>query len=118
MTTPKPKSQRHVMAGQARHRRLREQLGSDGYRAFQQAGYAAMKRTYGAAWARACRAKAHEVRRQWRIAHPTPGEAALTQALVDAGYHVHADPDRPWVWPTDATSEVVELAIREATIGS
>jgi hypothetical protein len=92
-------------------------LGEAGYRAFQRAGYAALKWKYGEAWATACRAKAHEVRRQWRSANPTPGEAAVALALADAGYHVHADPDRPWVWPTDAASGDVGLAIREARIG-
>lgn len=74
------KSARHVRAGQARQRQFKETLEEDGYRAYQRAAYQAARRKYGPAWTPRCLTKAQEARRAWRIAHPTPGEAALASA--------------------------------------
>ena len=116
-----------VKAGKARQQKLRDQLGSAGYAAYQKARYADTLKAHPdfpargaaaanaaqlAAWGpegylaqrqaafRACRAKhgpdvacriiaqVHEQRRLHRLSHPTQGEQALRDLLVDLGFRV------------------------------
>ncbi len=94
-----------VRAGQARQRQLRDQLGEQGYIAYQQAryidalvahpdlpqqGFAGLARKLGG------RGEAiqflrdlHEQQRLERLDRPTPGEAAVRALLTALGFQVH-----------------------------
>lgn len=137
----KIKSQRHVAAGQARHARLRAELGDEGYCAYQQQahaaaiarhpslascagkrGYQATVQQHGLEWARKCLASANETNRARRLANPTIGEQALCDELRRRSYTVHADPGQifdyfTWAQDPEATDYGQLDAIREAKIG-
>lgn len=67
---------------------------------------------------RAILASAHECRRRWRIANPTPAESLLHWAALEAGLTLHADLSGgfewtryradPSCWPFTLTDAVVE----------
>lgn len=78
-----------AIGGRAVHRRLLAQLGEDGYRARQRAGFAAACRKHGAERIRSHIRRAHAERRMWRLTHPTPAEAVLRSTLQSLGYHIH-----------------------------
>ena len=112
--------------GRARQAQIREVLGESGYRRYQQAfgraggvarqaqlrttlgeaGYCARQRTlyqravqkHGAAKMRKVLAIAHERRRCWRIANPTPAEALLHWLALQAGVTLHADMSGAFQW--------------------
>ncbi len=124
----KIKSERHVAAGQARHAKLRDELGEDGYRAFQQqahaaaharhpglasragkAGWRVTVQRYGIEWAKKRLDQANEANRIRRLANPTSGEQALCDALRRRGYTIHT--------VSEASAYGQLDAIREAKIG-
>jgi hypothetical protein len=137
----KIKSPRHVAAGQARHAKLRAELGDDGYREYQQQahaaaiaqhpglasragkeGYRATVGKYGIEWARKRLDQANEANRTRRLVNPTVGEQALCDELQRRGYTIHADPRQVFdyfVWMQDpkAADYGQRDAIREAKIG-
>ena len=113
-------------AGKAAHARLRAALGEQGYREHQRAvgraggvarqaqlcttlgnaAYCAHQRElyeravqkHGAAKMRAILTSAHEQRRRWRIANPTPAEALLHWLALQAGLTLHADLTGTFTW--------------------
>ena len=134
------KSPRHVKAGQARHAKLREQLGEDGYRAYQREagaaseayqraqgaevyqankrrGYVALVAKHGVEVARQALQRAHRSRRAWRVDNPTAGEATMRQALRDAGYTVHEDATTIVDGCAPDGTYTLDDVIREAQIG-
>jgi hypothetical protein len=130
------KSPRHVKAGQARHAKLREQLGEDGYRAYQrQAGAAseAHQRAQGAEVYQANKRRGYvalvakhgvEIAKQalqrgraWRVDNPTEGEASMRQALRDAGYTVHEDAATIVDGCASDVAYTLDDVIREAQVG-
>jgi hypothetical protein len=137
----KLKSARHVAAGQARHARLRAELGDAGYRAYQQqaqaaavarhpglasragkVGYRATVQKYGIEWAKKRLDQANEANRTRRLANPTAGEQALCDELRRRGYTVHADLGQVfdyfvWMQDPEAANYGQVDAIREAKIG-
>jgi very-short-patch-repair endonuclease len=137
----KIKSPRHVAAGQARHAKLRADLGDDGYRTYQQqahaaaiarhpglasragkVGYRATVQKYGIEWARKRLAQANEANRTRRLANPTAGEQALCAELRRRGYTIHADSGQvfdyfTWMQTPNAVDYGQFDAIREAKIG-
>ena len=136
-----PKSERHVAAGQARHAKLRAELGEDGYREFQQqahaaaharhpglasragkAGYRVTVQKYGIEWAKKRLDQANESNRVRRLANPTPGEQAVCDELRRRGYTIHSHPRQVFdffVWFADPNAaDYGQLdAIREAKVG-
>jgi hypothetical protein len=77
--------------GAARQAQLRATLGEVGYCAHQRALYQRAVHKHGAAKMRKILTDAHEQRRQWRIANPTPAEALLHWLALQAGLTLHAD---------------------------
>jgi hypothetical protein len=130
MLIERRKDPNKVKAGQARQRKLRQQLGEQAYRDYQKAQYAAAiaahpnlhtlgaraantaqltvwgldgyieqrqdayracREKYGTAFARRVVRAAHEARRQYRLDHPTRGEAALRALLAALGFQVRLE---------------------------
>jgi len=104
--------------GIARQAQLRAALGETGYCAHQRTLYQRAVAKHGAVKLRAILTAAHERRRCWRIANPTPAEALLHWFALDAGFTLHADlsgtftwtafraaPER---WPFAATDALIE----------
>lgn len=134
------KSLRHVKAGQARHAKLREQLGEDGYRAYQREagaaseahqrakgaavyhankrrGYAALLAKYGIEVATQALQRAHRSRRAWRVDNPTEGEASMREVLRAAGYTVHEDAATIVDGCGPDAAYTLDDVIREAQVG-
>jgi hypothetical protein len=68
-------------------------------------------------------AAAHEQRRCWRLANPTPAEEAVHWELIQAGFALHADYTATWEWcryradPTPWSFTAIDALI-EARVGS
>jgi very-short-patch-repair endonuclease len=78
-----------AIGGRACHRALLQQLGEDGYRDRQRAGFEAACHKHGREKITGQIARAHAERRTWRLAHPTPAEAALQHTLEAIGFTIH-----------------------------
>ena len=104
--------------GIARQAQLRAALGETGYCTHQRALYQRAVAKHGAVKLRAILTAAHERRRCWRIANPTPAEALLHWLALDAGFTLHADLSgtftwsafraEPERWPFAATDALIE----------
>jgi hypothetical protein len=108
--------------GIARQAQLRHALGADGYRAHQRALYQRAVTKHGAAKMQAILAAAHEQRRCWRIANPTPAEELLHWRALEAGLTLHIDLSGTWEWaryradPTSWSFTATDVLI-EARVG-
>lgn len=78
-----------AIGGRACHRALLQQLGEDGYRDRQRAGFEAACHKHGREKITGQIAKAHAERRIWRLAHPTLAETALQRTLEAIGCTIH-----------------------------
>jgi len=78
-----------AIGGRAAHQALIATLGEDGYRDRQRAGFEAACAKHGRRKILSHIANAHEERRNWRLAHPTPAETALRTTLQALGFAVH-----------------------------
>jgi len=104
--------------GIARQAQLRAALGETGYCTHQRALYQRAVAKHGAVKLRAILTAAHERRRCWRIANPTPAEALLHWLALQAGVTLHADLTgtfewalscaEPTRWPFAATDALIE----------
>jgi|GEM_PF-1597490 len=97
-------------------------LGAAEYRARRQAAYQACAAKYGPEFARKCVAAAHEERRRYRLAHPTPGEAALRQIVSGMGYQLVLATDPPvrfhdWLDGDQTHAITAQTAVPEAYVG-
>lgn len=90
--------------GVARQAQLRSALGEAGYGAYQRALYQRAVLKHGAAKMRAILTDAHERRRRWRIANPTPAEALLQWLALAAGLTLHADLTGAFEWSAYRTA--------------
>jgi hypothetical protein len=107
--------------GIARQTQLRNALGEEGYRVHQRALYQRAVEKHGAAKMQAILAAAHEQRRCWRLANPTPAEEVMHWALIQAGFVLHADYTATWEcsrhcadpsrWPFTATDVLIEARV-------
>ncbi len=97
-----------------------EKYGPDGYRRQRQDAYQALVQKIGPEAARARLTKAHAERRQFRLDHPTPGEALIVALLQQRGYTVQAAPTSfefaAWDCDPDGAEYGQREAIREAQI--
>ena len=98
-----------------------EKYGADGYRRQRQDAYQALVQKIGPEAARARLTKAHAQRRQFRLDHPTPGEAMVVTLLQERGYVVQAAPSSfefaAWDCDPNGTDYGHRAALREARIG-
>ena len=107
--------------GIARQAQLRAALGEPGYRGYQRTLYQRAVQKHGAVRMRAILTTAHERRRRWRIANPTPAEAILHWEALAAGLTLHADLTGsftwsayradPARWPFTSTDALVEARV-------
>jgi hypothetical protein len=86
------------VGGIARQAQLRATLGEAGYCARQRSLYQRAVQKHGAAKMQKVLTAAHERRRRWRIANPTPAEALLQWLALEAGLTLHADLAGGWEW--------------------
>jgi len=111
--------QRH--AAKASNEAQLEKYGVEGYRRQRQDAYHALVAKIGPEAARARLTKAHAERRQFRLDHPTPGEARVVALLAQRGYTVQAAPPSfefaAWDCDPDGADYGHRDAIREAQIG-
>jgi len=84
--------------GIARQAQLRAALGEAVYCDHQRALYQRAVQKHGAAKMQAILTAAHERRRCWRIANPTPAEALLQWLALEGGLTLHADLTGTWQW--------------------
>lgn len=84
--------------GVARQAQLRGALGELGYCERQRALYRRAVQKHGTEKMRKVLAAAHEERRCWRIANPTPAEALLHWLTLQAGFALHADLTGAFQW--------------------
>jgi hypothetical protein len=84
--------------GIARQAQLRAALGEPGYCRYQRSLYQRAVSKHGAAKMHEILTAAHERRRCWRIANPTPAEALLHWLALEAGLTLHADLTGSWEW--------------------
>ncbi|MEI7643033.1 MAG: DUF559 domain-containing protein [Chloroflexales bacterium] len=84
--------------GIARQAQLRAALGESGYIGYQRTLYQRAVQKHGAVKMRAILTSAHERRRRWRIANPTPAEAIMHWEAVQAGLTLHADLTGSFTW--------------------
>jgi len=84
--------------GIARQAQLRSTLGESGYCTHQRTLYLRAVQKHGAVKMRNVLTAAHEQRRCWRIAHPTPAEAMLQWLALEAGLTLHADLAGTFTW--------------------
>lgn len=82
----------------ARQAQLRAALGAAGYCAHQRTLYQRAVQKHGVAKMQAILTAAHEQRRRWRIANPTPAETLLHWLALEAGLTLHADLSGAWEW--------------------
>jgi len=107
--------------GIARQAQLRAALGEPGYAGYQRALYQRAVQKHGAVKMRAILTVAHERRRRWRIANPTPAEAIVHWEALQAGLTLHADLTGsftwsayradPARWPFTSTDALVEARV-------
>jgi hypothetical protein len=84
--------------GEARQTQLRSELGEAGYCAHQRLLYQRAVQKHGATKMKAILLAAHERRRCWRITNPTPAEALLHWLAFEAGFTLHADHSGSFTW--------------------
>ncbi len=84
--------------GVARQAKLRAILGESDYCAYQRSLYRRAVQKHGAAKMQAILTAAHERRRRWRLANPTPAEELLHWLALQAGLTLHADLSGTWEW--------------------
>jgi hypothetical protein len=84
--------------GVARQAQLRAALGEAGYCARQRNLYQRAVQKHGAAKMQKVLTAAHERRRLWRVANPTPAEALLQWLALEARLTLHADLTGGWEW--------------------
>jgi Protein of unknown function (DUF559) len=84
--------------GLARQAQLRAALGESSYCDHQCILYQRAVQKHGAAKMQAILTAAHERRRRWRIANPTPAEELLHWLALEAGLPLHADLTGSWEW--------------------
>jgi hypothetical protein len=84
--------------GIARQAQLRAALGEGGYAGYQRTLYQRAVQKHGAVKMRAILTSAHERRRRWRVANPTPAEAILHWEALQAGLTLHADLTDSFTW--------------------
>jgi hypothetical protein len=84
--------------GVARQAQLRASLGEAGYCARQRVLYQRAVQKHGTTKMREVLTAAHERRRRWRIANPTPAEELLHWFALEAGLTLHADLAGGWEW--------------------
>ncbi|GAB4448357.1 MAG: hypothetical protein OHK0015_53050 [Chloroflexi bacterium OHK40] len=84
--------------GIARQAQLRSSLGENGYCAYQRSLYGQAVQKHGAEKMQAILTAAHERRRRWRIANPTPAEELLHWLALQAGLTLHAELSGVWEW--------------------
>lgn len=84
--------------GIARQLQLRSTLGEEGYANYQRDLYHLAVSKHGAAKMHAILTRAHERRRRWRLANPTPAEALLHWLALEAGFTLHADLTGEFEW--------------------
>jgi hypothetical protein len=84
--------------GIARQAQLRASLGDSGYCTYQRKLYQRAVQKHGAAKMQAILTAAHERRRCWRVANPTPAEELLHWLALEAGLTLHADLSGIWDW--------------------
>jgi hypothetical protein len=107
--------------GVARQAQLRTALGEVGYCEHQRALYQRAVEKHGTEKMLKVLATAHEQRRCWRIANPTPAEALLHWRALEAGFTLHADlvgtfqwrcyRANPGRWPFGPTDAVIEARV-------
>ena len=107
--------------GIARQAQLRAALGETGYRGYQRTLYQRALEKHGVVRMRAILTTAHERRRRWRIANPTPAEAIMHWEALQAGLTLHADLTgsctwaayraEPTRWPFTSTDALVEARV-------
>lgn len=107
--------------GVARQAQLRAALGEVGYCAHQRSLYQRAVQKHGAKKMREVLIAAHERRRRWRIANPTPAEAILQWLGLEAGLTLHADltgsfewtcwRSEPGPWHFTTTDAVIEARV-------
>lgn len=90
--------------GLARQAQLRATLGESGYCAYQRSLYRRAVQKHGAAKMQAILTAAHERRRRWRVANPTPAEDLLQWFALQAGLTLHADLSGAWEWTAYRTN--------------
>jgi hypothetical protein len=78
----------HTLGARAANTAQLSAWGEEGYVAQRQQAYRACRDKYGLTFARQIVRAAHEVRRRYRLEHPTPGEAALRMLLAELGFQV------------------------------
>jgi hypothetical protein len=86
--------------GIARQAQLRATLGESGYCVYQRSLYHRAVEKHGTAKMQSTLTAAHERRRCWRIANPTPAEELLHWLALQAGLVLHADLSGAWEWTT------------------
>jgi hypothetical protein len=84
--------------GIARQLQLRSTLGEEGYAGYQRDLYHLAVSKHGTAKMHAILTRAHERRRHWRLANPTPAEALLHWLALEAGFTLHADLTGEFEW--------------------
>lgn len=84
--------------GVARQAQLRVSLGESGYGTYQRSLYRRAVQKHGAAKMQAILTAAHERRRCWRVANPTPAEELLHWLALQAGLTLHADLTATFEW--------------------
>lgn len=84
--------------GVARQAQLRAALGEAGYCDHQRTLYLRAVQKHGATKMRTVLTAAHERRRCWRVANPTPAEELLHWLALEAGLVLHADLSGSFEW--------------------
>jgi very-short-patch-repair endonuclease len=97
--------------GIARQAQLRAALGEPGYAGYQRALYQRAVQKHGAVKMRAILTVAHERRRHWRIANPTPAEAILHWEALQAGLTLHADLTGSFTWSARVLGYACDLLL-------
>ena len=87
--------------GRARQAQLQATLGAEGNAHYQHTLYQAAVARHGTERMRSVLTRAHEARRRWRVANPTPAEALLQWLALEAGFTLHADLSERPAWATD-----------------
>lgn len=109
--------------GVARQAQLRATLGESGYCAYQRSLYRRAVQKHGAAKMQAILTAAHERRRRWRIANPTPAEELLHWLALQAGLTLHADLSGALEWtalqtaPTSSPWSPTDAIIEARVLG-
>ncbi|GAB4443112.1 MAG: hypothetical protein OHK0015_42690 [Chloroflexi bacterium OHK40] len=109
--------------GIARQAQLRASLGESGYCTYQRSLYRRAVQKHGAAKMQAILTAAHERRRRWRLANPTPAEELLHWLALQAGLTLHADLSGAWEWtafqvaPTPSPWSLTDAIVEARVLG-